>query len=97
MSHLLTLSWNDEQFYLTHREDAITLGQSKPGSDGNEGVFYISQSSSITGASSQNCLVNIQDTHWGILPLCRDAVGEFYSSSWQGHLVEGHTQNTHYF
>ena len=31
--------------------DATTLGQSGPGSDGNEGVLPIPQSCSITGAS----------------------------------------------
>ena len=30
---------------------ATTLGQSKPGSNGNEGALAIPQSSSITGAS----------------------------------------------
>ena len=34
-----------------------TPGQSGPGSDGNEGVFHIPQSSSITGASPSDCLV----------------------------------------
>ena len=36
--------------------DANTLGQSGSGSDGNEGVLYIPQSSSITGASPSDCL-----------------------------------------
>ena len=40
-----------------------TLGQSELGSNINEGVLYISQSSSITAPS--NCLVSYQDTHWG--------------------------------
>ena len=31
--------------------DATSLGQSGPGSDGNERVLHIPQSSSITGAS----------------------------------------------
>ena len=43
---------------------ATTLGQSGPGSDGNEGVLSISHSSSITGDSSSDCLSNIQDTRW---------------------------------
>ena len=38
--------------------DATTLGQSGPGSDGNEGILYIPQSSSITGASSSDCSVS---------------------------------------
>ena len=35
---------------------ATTPSQSGPGSDGNEGVLCISQSSSITGTSSSDCL-----------------------------------------
>ena len=37
---------------------ATTLGQSEPGSDANEGVLCISQSSSITETSSSDCLVS---------------------------------------
>ena len=37
---------------------ATTLGQSEPGSDGNEGVLCIPQSSSITEASPSDCLVS---------------------------------------
>ena len=44
---------------------ATTLGQSGPGSDGNEGVLLIPQSSSITGASPSDCLVSYQDTLGG--------------------------------
>ena len=33
------------------------LGLSEPGSNGNEGVLYIPQSSIITGTSSSDCLV----------------------------------------
>ena len=33
------------------------MTQSRPGSNGNEGVFHITQSSSITRASSLDCLV----------------------------------------
>ena len=36
---------------------ATTLGQSGPGNDGNKGVLYILQSSSITGALQADCLV----------------------------------------
>ena len=35
---------------------ASTLGQSWPGSNGNEGVLHIPQSSIITGASPSDCL-----------------------------------------
>ena len=41
-----------------------TLGLSGPGSDGNEGVLRIPQSSSITGTSPSDCLVSYQDTRW---------------------------------
>ena len=37
--------------------DATTLGQSGPGSDSNEGVLCIPQSSSITGISPSDILV----------------------------------------
>ena len=46
--------------------------QSDGGSDGNEGVLRISQSSSITGASPSNCLMSYQDTHErSLIPLQR--------------------------
>ena len=37
---------------------ATTLGQSGPGSNGNEGVLCIHQSASITGTSPSDCLVS---------------------------------------
>ena len=37
---------------------ATTPGQSEPGSDGNEGVLCIPQSSSSTGTSPSDCLVS---------------------------------------
>ena len=37
---------------------ATTVGQSGPGTDGNEGVLHIPQSSSITGNSPSDCLVS---------------------------------------
>ena len=61
-----------------------TPGQSGLGSDGNEGVLYIFQSASITGASPSDCLVSYQDIRWGNLTLCRDAVGVFCSLSQLG-------------
>ena len=39
---------------------AITPGQSGPGSDGNEEVLRIPQSSNITGASASDSLVTYQ-------------------------------------
>ena len=54
-----------------------TLGQSGPGSNGNEWVLHIPQSSK-TGASPSNGLVSHQDTHGGgVLLLSRDAVSVF--------------------
>ena len=47
------------QFYLSHEcpfSSSSTPSQSGPGSDGNEEVLRIPQSSSITGASSSDCL-----------------------------------------
>ena len=38
--------------------NATTLGQSGTGSNGNEGVLCIPQSSSITGTSPPDCLVS---------------------------------------
>ena len=50
---------------------AITLDQSGPGSNGNEGLLCIPQSSSITGASSSKCLMSYLRTliGWGGLTL----------------------------
>ena len=42
---------------------ATTPGQNRPGSIGNEGVFRIPQSSSITGTSPSDCLVSYPG-HW---------------------------------
>ena len=42
---------------------ATNPGKSGPGSDGNEGVLHIPQSSSITAASPSDCLVSYEDTH----------------------------------
>ena len=58
---------------------ATTPGQSRPGSDGNEGVLWIPQSSSINVISRM--LVG------GVLHLCRGAVGVFYSPSRLGKYV----------
>ena len=62
---------------------ATTLGQSGPGNDSNEGVLCIPQSSSITGTSPSDCLVSYTRTliEGGVLPLCRETVGVFYSPS----------------
>ena len=45
---------------------ATTPGQSGRGSDSNEGVLRIHQSSSITGTSRSDCLASYQDTRWRV-------------------------------
>ena len=66
---------------------ATTPDQSGPGNNGNEGVLCIPQSSSITGTSPSDCLVSYPGhlLRWGVLLLCREVVGVFYSPSWQGN------------
>ena len=44
--------------------DTTILGLSGSGSDGNEGALRISQSSSIAGVSTSDCLVSYLDTRW---------------------------------
>ena len=61
---------------------ATTPGQSGPGSDGNERVFRIPQSSCITGTSLSDRLVSV-----GGGPLCRGVVSVFYIPSQQGNNV----------
>ena len=59
-------------------------GQSGPGSNGNERVLHIPQSSR-TEASPLDGLVSYPGNLLGkVLPLCKDAVGVFYSSSQLG-------------
>ena len=59
---------------------ATTPRQSGPGSDGNEGILRIPQSSSITGVSPSDCLVPYpRHSLGGVFTLCRDAIGVFYS------------------
>ena len=41
---------------------SITPGKGGSGNDGNEGVFRIPQSSSITCATPSNCFMSYQDT-----------------------------------
>ena len=65
---------------------ATTLGQSGPGSDDNEGVLRIPQSSTIAGTSTSDCLVSYPGhSLGGVLPLCKGAVSVFYSTSWLGN------------
>ena len=60
---------------------ATIPGQSEAGSEGNEEVLRIPQSSSITGTSLSDCLVSNLGLVGRVLPLCRGAVGVFYSPS----------------
>ena len=69
---------------------ATTSIQSEPGSNGNEGVLPIPQSSNITGALPSDCLASYPGHLFcgggGILPLCRDTARVFYSPSQLGCL-----------
>ena len=57
--------------------------QSGPGSNGNEGVLCIPQSSSITGTSPSDFLVSYPGHSLRkVLPLFRGTVSVFYSPSW---------------
>ena len=58
ISHMFALSLNVKQFYLTHRLVPVRCYHIGPGSDDNEGVLYIPQSSRIIGASPSDCLVS---------------------------------------
>ena len=53
------------------QSSATTPGQSGSGSDINEGVYFILQSSNITETSPSNSLLHIVETCWYILPLQR--------------------------
>ena len=57
---ILVSEHHPQKFYLTHRtlSGATTLGLSGPGSNGNEGVLHIPQSSHITGTSPSDCLMS---------------------------------------
>ena len=57
ISHLFALGVNVKQIYRT-LSGATSLGQSGLGTDGNEGVLCIPQSSSIIGAPPSDCLVS---------------------------------------
>ena len=66
---------------------ATTPDQSGPGSEGNEGVLRIPQSSSITGASASDGLVSYPGHLLVESFLRRDTVGVFYSPSRLGHCL----------
>ena len=71
---------------------STTVGYLMPnnGSNGNEGVLNIPQSSR-TGASPSDCLISYPGHLFrgGVLPLSRDAVSMFYSPSQLGYLDSG--------
>ena len=61
---------------------ATTPVLSGPGSDVSEGVLHVSQSFSFTGISPSDFFSVISRTLVrGVLPLCREAVDVFYSTS----------------
>ena len=61
---------------------------SGPGSDGNEEVLCIPQSSSAAVTSPSDCLVSYPGhSLGGVLPLCRGAVSVFYSPSRLGNAI----------
>ena len=64
-----------------------TTGQCRPASDGNEGALCIPQSSIITGTPPSDCLMSYTGHSSGVLPLCKRAVGVFYSSSRLGKKI----------
>ena len=70
-------------WFIDRTQSGATIsGQSVSGSDGNEGVLCIPQSSSITGTSPSDCFASYPWHSSGeVLPLSRDAVGVFYSPS----------------
>ena len=84
---LKTVLFQTIQFSISTQFSSIlpidrTPGQSGPGSDGNEDVLHIPESSSITGASPSHCLVSYlgHTLGEGVLPLCRKAVDVFFAS-----------------
>ena len=59
ISYLFAHSLKVRQFYFTHRENLsgfITLGQSRPGSDRNEGLLSIPQGSRTRALPSDNLI-----------------------------------------
>ena len=59
--------------------DVIIPGQSGPGSDGNEGVLGIPQSSSIIGTSRSDCLVSFPANSLECVCVC--GVGGSYTTA----------------
>ena len=76
---MYTFKWLNTSIWFI---DGTLKGQSEPGSNGNEGVLLHILQSSRSGIPLSNGLVPYPG-YWldGILPLCRNAVGVFYSPS----------------
>ena len=70
---MFALSLNVKQFYLNHGLGATTLGQSAPGSNDNERTLRIHISLALLEPHHQIVLSDIQDIHWWMLSLCKDA------------------------
>ena len=81
---LHTVKWLNSSIWPIDRTltGTTTLGQSGPGSDSNEGILQIPQSSG-TGNSPSDCL-GLDTDRGGVLPRCSDAVGLFYFPSQMG-------------
>ena len=60
---------------------ATTLGQSEPGSNGNEGVLRIPQGPSITGTSPSDCLVSYPGHSLGVGSYPSAEVQSVYSTA----------------
>ena len=63
---------------------ATTQDQSGPESNGNEGVLHIPQNFTDKSLAIRWFNFISRALVGGVLPLCRDAVGVFYSPSWLG-------------
>ena len=66
---------------------ATTLGQSGPWSSGNAEVLCIPR----TSLSDFLVSYSGHSLYMGVLPLCIDAVGVFYSLSWLGNIEKSYT------
>ena len=85
ISHLFAQSLNAKQFYLTHRIDLRVMAM--------KGYFTWLKAPALPS----DCLMSHRTLgSGGFLPLCRDAVGVFYSPSWLGHLFLGANSNKHF-
>ena len=71
-----------------------TPGQSEPASDGNKKLLRLPQISSITDALPLLFSVISKTLVGGVLPLCRDVVGIFYSTSRLGEFNHQCLNNT---